>query len=286
MTDRGTVDRFLAARRIAVVGVSSHAADFSRVVFHELAGHGYDVVPVRPGLDEVEGRKAFARLQDVPGPVDGALLMTPPARTDEVVRDAAAAGVPRVWMHRGVGHGAVSDDAVAFCRAHGIDVVPGECPLMFLGDGIHRAHARWRSLTGRYPQPAPAEEPPAPGRRAAVLVAHAVVGWLACAGAMALLLARLPVEIALWMHVLVAPLVFSGLAAAYFRERAPLPPLAVAGAFTGIVVVLDAVVVAGIVQRSFAMFASFVGSWLPFALIFAVTMIVGGWSTWAKAPTA
>jgi hypothetical protein len=48
-----------------------------------------------------------------------------------------------------------------------------------------------------------------------------------------------------------------------------------AAAFLGVVVFMDVFVVALLVQHSFAMFASFVGTWLPFALIFASTLLTG-----------
>jgi hypothetical protein len=51
-------------------------------------------------------------------------------------------------MHRGTGHGAVSEEAVAFCRAHGIVVIAGECPYMFLPRAgfAHRLHGFLRRL--------------------------------------------------------------------------------------------------------------------------------------------
>ena len=53
----------------------------------------------------------------------GALVMTRPEASEQVVRDCAEAGVPRVWLHRGIGPGAVSRAAVDFCRLRGIAVV-------------------------------------------------------------------------------------------------------------------------------------------------------------------
>ena len=155
MDDRPQIDDFLSGHRIAIVGVSTDAHDFSRGVLSELVGHGYDVVPVHPGVDEIDGRKAYARVQDVPGIVDGALLMTPPSASAQVVHDCADAHIPRVWMHRGAGSGAVSDEAVAFCREHGIEVVAGRCPLMFLGHPtafVHRLHAGVLKLSGNFPR--------------------------------------------------------------------------------------------------------------------------------------
>ncbi len=143
-------EEFLKARRIALVGLSRSEKDFSRMVLRELAGRGYDVVPVHPGMEEAEGRTCYPRVQDVSPPPEAALLMTPPSVTERVVRDCAEAGVKRVWMHRGGGRGAASDAAIAFCEAHGIAVVSDLCPFMALpGAGFaHRAHGFFRRRFG------------------------------------------------------------------------------------------------------------------------------------------
>ena len=129
---------FLTHRRLAVVGVSRDPRDFSRTVVAELSGRGYDVVPVNPSGEFIR------RLQDIVPPVESALLMTPPAVTTEVVKDCAEAGIRHVWMHQGVGRGAASPAAIAFCESRGISVVSGACPLMYLPETgfVHRAH-RW-----------------------------------------------------------------------------------------------------------------------------------------------
>ena len=144
---------FLGQRRIALVGVSRDPRDLSRALFRELRGRGYDVVPVHPVLESVDGVRCARRLQELQPPVDGALLMTPPAATDDVVRDCAETGVRRVWMHRGAGRGSVSPAAVAYCREHGIAVVDGACPFMFLPQAgfVHRAHGFFARLFGHHP---------------------------------------------------------------------------------------------------------------------------------------
>jgi predicted CoA-binding protein len=154
MSTMQAVQDFLGQRRFAVVGVSQNPKDFSRTLFHEFLERGYDAVPVNPAAQEIEGRRCFARMQEVDPPVDGVLLMTPPAVTDAVVRDCAAAGVKRVWMYRASGKGAVSDDAVAFCESNGISVIPGECPFMFLPGTsmVHRFHGWVKRTTGTWPR--------------------------------------------------------------------------------------------------------------------------------------
>ncbi len=149
-----TIEDFLAQKRIAMIGISRNPKDFSTALFLELRKNGYDVIPVNPKVPEVMGQRCFARVQEIQPPVDGALLMTTPEVTDAVVPDCAAAGIRRVWMYRAGGKGAVSEKAVAFCREHGIQVIPGQCPFMFLpqSGGIHKFHGFIRRIFGNYPK--------------------------------------------------------------------------------------------------------------------------------------
>jgi uncharacterized protein len=148
-----TIEDFLAQKRIAMVGISRQPKTFSVMLFEAFSHRGYDIVPVNPHAPEVAGQRCFARVQDIQPPVDAALLMTSPEVTDAVVRDCAEAGIRRIWMYRAGGQGAVSPRAIEFCREHGIQVVPGECPFMFWRDaGIgHHLHGFIRKITGRYP---------------------------------------------------------------------------------------------------------------------------------------
>jgi len=153
MTSLQSIEDFLSLKRLAVVGVSRNPRDFTRTMFRELRGRGYDVVPVNPNLTEVEGLPCLPHVQDANPPVEGVLLMTHPSVTDVVVRDCAQAGVRHVWMYRAGGAGAVSSSAAAYCRSNGIDLVEGECPFMFLNGASwpHRFHGFCRKVFGRYP---------------------------------------------------------------------------------------------------------------------------------------
>jgi predicted CoA-binding protein len=157
MANKATLESiydFLAQQRIAMVGISREARDFSVSLYRELCARGYDMVPVNPKATEVLGKKCYARVQDIEPPVEAALLMTSAVATEAVVRDCAEAGIRRVWLYRATGAGAVSEKGIALCQQNGIRVVPGECPLMFLpgSGGVHRVHGWFRKLTGRYPR--------------------------------------------------------------------------------------------------------------------------------------
>lgn len=152
--ERLAIDSFLAQKRIAFVGLSTDPTAFSRAIAAELLAHGYELVPVHPTAEEILERPCYPRIVDIPDPPDAALVMTPAARSADVVRDCLAAGVHHVWLHHGVGEGSDSPEALALCDANGIEVIRGRCPLMFLRDatGGHRAHGRLLELAGSYPR--------------------------------------------------------------------------------------------------------------------------------------
>ena len=143
MPSKASIDRFLQCERLAFVGVSRNPKEFANVVYREFRDRGYEVFPVNPNADEVEGVRCYRTIAELPD-VDGAVVMVPAAGATEVVEQCAARGIGRVWLHRGAGKGSVSDEAVESARAAGIDVVDGACPLMFLTDTgwVHRLHRR------------------------------------------------------------------------------------------------------------------------------------------------
>ncbi len=89
------------------------------------------------------------------------------------------------------------------------------------------------------------------------------------------LLAVVPLWLAITIHAIAAPLIFVALSLRYFAARGARDSFPVALAFAATVAALDAVVVAGLVMRSFDMFTSIAGTWLPFVLIFVATWITG-----------
>jgi uncharacterized protein len=159
VTTRQQVDDFLALKRLAVVGVSRDPKHFSHVLWQELRQRRYEAIPVNPNATELDGQRCYARVQDIAPPVDGALVLTPASETARVVRDCLEAGVDHVWMHKGAGGGAgaVDPSAVALCDEHGIELVAGQCPFMFLPGTpfFHGVHGFFRKLTGGYPKDAP-----------------------------------------------------------------------------------------------------------------------------------
>ena len=82
---------------------------------------------------------------------------------------------------------------------------------------------------------------------------------------------------ALVVHLIAAPVFFTGIAWVYFQRFNLTTPLQTATVFTAIVIFLDVFVVALLIEGSFAMFGSVLGTWLPFLLIFLATYLTGRW---------
>ena len=144
---------FLAQERIAVAGVSRDSRQAANAIYRKLREHGYDVVPVNPNAEEVEGDRAYPSVAAIPTRPDGVLIATHPDAAAVVARDCVDAGVPRVWMHRSFGTGSVSSEATDLCRSAGVAVLEGGCPMMFLEpvDVAHRCFRWILGVTGRLP---------------------------------------------------------------------------------------------------------------------------------------
>ena len=150
MTSRAVVDDFVSQRKLAVVGVSRRKMKFGNLAFKELRRKGYKLFPVHPQAETLEGERCYPNLAALPEPVGGVLVVVPPAQAEQVVRDAAAAGIRRVWLQQG----AESAAAIRFCEENGISAVHGECILMFAEPAAfyHRAHRWVWKLLGKLPR--------------------------------------------------------------------------------------------------------------------------------------
>jgi hypothetical protein len=112
-------------------------------------------------------------------------------------------------------------------------------------------------------------------KSAAVTVAYALAGWALCAATMGVGMRVTSLENALSVHAVAAPVLFAALSYFYYRRQTSWPPVYAATAFLGVVMFMDVFVVALLIERSFAMFESVLGTWLPFLLIFVSSWWTG-----------
>jgi hypothetical protein len=112
-------------------------------------------------------------------------------------------------------------------------------------------------------------------QRGALILAHAVVGWAYCGAIIGVGRRFLSINTTLVLHAIGAPIGFALISRFYYRRYAFTSPMRTAAAFLSVVVALDLFLVAPLFEKSYAMFTSVLGTWIPFALIFAATYLAG-----------
>ena len=133
-SENDRIQSFLASGAFAVVGASTDRSKYGNKVLRCYQQNGKKVFPINPKAPEVEGLKAYPSLAALPERVPAISVITPPAATEQVVRDAHAAGVKHVWMQPG----AESDEAVRTAESLGMSVIAGgPCLLVVLGYQEH-----------------------------------------------------------------------------------------------------------------------------------------------------
>ena len=110
-------------RTIAVVGLS---ADWNRPSYFAakyMQEHGYRIIPVNPRYPEILGEKCYARLEDIPEPVDMVDVFRRSEDVGPIAESAIAIGAKCLWQQLGV----LNREAEAKARAAGLETVMDRC---------------------------------------------------------------------------------------------------------------------------------------------------------------
>lgn len=150
MSSKAVVDDFIKQQSLAVIGVSSTGKKFSNMVYRNLKAKGYNVYPVNPKTDEIDGDKCYKSIEELPQFIDSLLILLPPKQTEKVVKEAVAAGIKRIWMQQG----SETKDAIAYCQANNVNLIHNECILMFAEPVTfpHNFHRYIWKLIGKAPK--------------------------------------------------------------------------------------------------------------------------------------
>jgi predicted CoA-binding protein len=120
-------------KTIAIVGASEKENRPSYFAFKYLLERGYTMIPVNPGHagEQMLGQRIYARLADIPVPVDMVDIFRASQYALPVVQEAVTlTPSPQViWMQLGIR----SNDAAALAEANGMKVVMNRCPKIEYG---------------------------------------------------------------------------------------------------------------------------------------------------------
>ncbi|MBU6471672.1 MAG: CoA-binding protein [Alphaproteobacteria bacterium] len=117
-------------KTIAMVGASGNEMRPSYFAMKYLLDKGYLIDPINPGMagKEILGRKVYANLAEVPGPIDMVDIFRSSDAAPGIVREALKEkdrlGLKTIWMQLGV----VSEEAEKLAREAGLEVIMDRCP--------------------------------------------------------------------------------------------------------------------------------------------------------------
>ena len=130
MTEEERFEDFLAGEVYAVVGASTKRHKYGNKVLRCYLQNGRTAWPVHPYEPEIEGQATVTSLANLPTPVHGISIITPPQISLKIIEEAALLGIHRIWLQPG------AEDEQVLRRAEelGLDLIAsGPCLLVILG---------------------------------------------------------------------------------------------------------------------------------------------------------
>jgi uncharacterized protein len=149
--DISTLRRILkTSHTIAVVGLSAEWHRPSYFAAKYMQEKGYRIVPVNPRYPEILGERSYAKLEDIPFPVDMVDVFRKEADMPPIATSAVAIGAKVFWQQLGLNN--LEADAIA--RAGGLDTVTNRCVKIEharLFGGLHWAGVNTRVISAKRP---------------------------------------------------------------------------------------------------------------------------------------
>jgi predicted CoA-binding protein len=110
-------------KRIAVVGISNKPERPGNRIPQFMQEHGFKILPVNPGLDEVLGEKCYPSLLEIPEEIEIVDIFRRPEYVDQIVDEAIRKGAKVIWMQSGI----VNEVAAKKAIEAGMQVVMDRC---------------------------------------------------------------------------------------------------------------------------------------------------------------
>lgn len=104
---------------IAIIGASADRSKYGNRAIHSYRAHGYEVYPVHPKEDEIEGLKVYRSVLEIPARLDRVSIYLPPAVGLKVIEEVAQKGTGEVFLNPG----SESEELVAKAQSMGLHVV-------------------------------------------------------------------------------------------------------------------------------------------------------------------
>lgn len=147
MNSRTTINLFLGSKTLAISGVSRNHQKFGNMVFRILKEKGYQLFPINPNADAIDGTTCYHSVKDIPSDITTLLIVNHKKDTAGVLKEAIEKGFRHIWIQRG----SESDEALQLAQENNINLVSKACFLMYANPkGFHKFHQTLAKLFGSY----------------------------------------------------------------------------------------------------------------------------------------
>lgn len=121
-----SIDQLLALKTWAVVGLSNNSERAAYRVSKLLIEKGHQVIPVHPKAESVHGQKGYAKLSDIPFPVDVVDVFVNSELAGAVVDEAIKIKAKGIWLQLAV----IDHAAISRADESGLITVMNRCPAI------------------------------------------------------------------------------------------------------------------------------------------------------------
>jgi uncharacterized protein len=141
------IEQFVSSKRIAVVGMSRSGKKFGNMAARELKMKGYEIYPVHPDAQEIDGMASYPNLKSLTGKVDAVWISIPPANVSVVLEEAAQIGLKNIWLQQG----AWSAEVQQTIDRLQLPVVAKKCIMMYAPPvkSVHKFHRTIKGIFGK-----------------------------------------------------------------------------------------------------------------------------------------
>jgi len=150
MVTKKEIEKFFEAKKLAIAGVSRDNKKFGYRVFKDLTDKGFEVYPINPNTDKIDGKKCYTNVGELPSDVGSLLIVTPKGATDAVLREAINKGITNIWVQQ------MSDtkETMKIAEEYQKEIIHKKCIYMFAEPvmGAHKFHRAILKLFGMLPK--------------------------------------------------------------------------------------------------------------------------------------
>ena len=112
-------------KRIAIIGASKNPEKYGNIILRDLISKGYEVFPVNPKYEEIEGIKCYKSIEKLPRNVEILVFVVPPQVGIEIVEKALKIGFKNFWFQPG----AESEEIKSLLENKEVNAVFGKCVM-------------------------------------------------------------------------------------------------------------------------------------------------------------